>query len=310
MVWCSHCSILCGLALMTAVKGQLSHDYPLARLTSWRVGGCAQTFYRPKDLEDLAVFLRTLPPEEPLTWLGLGSNTLIRDGGILGTVIVTQAALTELELKEDNIIHAQAGVSCAQLARFAARNGFAKSDFAVGIPGTVGGALMMNAGALGGETWSFVQSVEVIDRTGRIETRYPEQFKIGYRSVIGLEDNTWFVAGEFKFPQGDKTEAFDKIHAHLAHRKETQPINLPSGGSVFRNPTGDHAARLIEASGLKGKSIGGAKVSEKHANFIVNTGDCLAADIEQLISVVHATVERDHGISLHPEVRIIGEHLK
>lgn len=290
-----------------SLKGQLAHHHALARYTSWRVGGHADTFYKPHDLEDLVAFLKQLPETEPLTWLGLGSNTLIRDGGIRGTVIVTQNALKALTLETNGWIRAEAGVSCGQFARFAARQHLAGSDFAVGIPGTIGGALAMNAGALGGETWDFVKQVEVIDRYGEITIRTPDQFQIDYRTAKGLIPGEWFVAGYFAFPPGDKDAAFEKIHAHLDHRQTTQPINLPSGGSVFRNPPGDHAGRLIEASGLKGMQIGGAQVSEKHANFIVNTGESTAEDIEQLIAFVQAAVEDQHGVQLQREVHIIGE---
>jgi len=289
----------------TPLRGQLLLNEPLADYTSWHVGGSAKRLYKPADLADLAVFLSTLPLDEPLTWLGLGSNVLIRDGGMEGTVILTLGALTALNLSPQNIVRAEAGVTCAKLAKFCAKEQFSQGAFFAGIPGTVGGSLAMNAGAFGGETWKYVVAVETIDRKGCIRQRPPEDFQVGYREVKYATEE-WFVAGHFCFPAGDTEQTQQAIKALLRKRSETQPIGEFSCGSVFRNPPGDYAARLIEACGLKGKKIGGACVSTKHANFIINSEKATAADIEQLIQLVQDTVEQQTGVALIRECHFMG----
>ncbi len=289
----------------TGLRGELIRDELLSRHTTWRVGGPARTFYRPADSADLIEFLHQLPADESLLWLGLGSNLLVRDAGFRGTVIATQGRLEALELKGEGLIRAEAGVSCAKVARFAAREGLCGAEFLAGIPGTMGGALAMNAGAFGGETWEQVVKVETVDRHGEVRERMPDEFEIGYRSVKGQEGE-WFLATWIRLSAGDVTAAQERIRQLLAKRSATQPVGLPSCGSVFRNPEGDHAARLIEAAGLKGTRIGGACVSEKHANFIINEGGASAQDIEQLIRKVQNEVEAVHGVRLQTEVKIVG----
>ncbi len=287
------------------LRGELCRDEPMSRHTSWRVGGPARTYYRPADLEDLAVFLSGLPADEDVVWLGLGSNLLVRDGGIPGTVIATFGVLGELSLLDETVLRAEAGVACAKVARFSANHGLVGGEFLAGIPGSVGGALAMNAGAFGGETWDYIRAVETIDRAGIRRVRDPDEFRVGYRQVKGPAGE-WFIAARFEFQRGNTAAALERIRALLAQRGATQPTRQPSCGSVFRNPPGDHAARLIEACGLKGSCIGAACVSGKHANFIVNTGGARAADIEALIAHVRDEVERVHGVSLQTEVRIVG----
>ncbi|EXJ15494.1 UDP-N-acetylmuramate dehydrogenase [Imhoffiella purpurea] len=289
---------------MNGLRGELRLDEPLAGHTTWRVGGPARRFYRPADVEDLVRFLSRLDEGEPLLWLGLGSNVLIADRGFEGTVIHTQGCLSRLERRGDTGIHAEAGTSCAKLARFAARLDLVGVEFLAGIPGTMGGALAMNAGAWGGETWSSVLSVRTIDRHGRIRERGPEDFRIGYREVRGPEGE-WFLDVDLQLAPGDGEAAMARIRELLERRSATQPTGLPSCGSVFRNPPGDHAARLIESQGLKGYSIGGAQVSPKHANFIINTGGATSSDIAGLIAHVQDMVESRTGIRLVPEVRRI-----
>jgi len=288
------------------LRGELQFDEPLARHTSWRVGGPADRFYRPADKEDLAAFLQSLPPGEPVTWLGLGSNVLVRDGGVRGTVIGTQGRLNAIELLEGDRLRAGAGAACAVVARTAARAGLGGAGFLAGIPGTVGGALAMNAGAFGGETWRIVVAVETVDRAGVLRRRGPEDFAVGYRSVRGPVGE-WFVEGEFQCGAADVAAEQQRIRDLLARRAATQPTGLPSGGSTFRNPEGDHAARLIEAAGLKGFRIGGAEVSPKHANFVINAHGASAADIEALIAHMRATVAERFGVDLVTEVKLIGE---
>lgn len=290
------------------LRGILRHNEPLARYTSWHVGGKARQTYRPADLEDLLQFLKLLPKEEIVVWLGLGSNVLIRDGGIAGTVIMTQGRLNKIESLDEKIIRAEAGVTCAKMAKYCAKSGFAAGAFFSGVPGTMGGALAMNAGAFGGETWRHVVVVETVDRFGAVRIRKPEEFKIAYREVVRPVDE-WFVAGHFSFAKDDTEQAAEAIRELLRKRSATQPIGEFSCGSVFRNPAGDYAARLIESSGLKGLKQGDAWVSEKHANFIINGGKATAADIEILIHLVQERVEKLHGIKLIPEVHIIGERM-
>lgn len=289
------------------LRGKLLVDEPMARHVTWRVGGPADRFYVPADIEDLAAYLATLPPDEPVFWLGLGSNLLVRDGGVRGTVIATALALGRIERQGELGLRVEAGVPCARVARAAADAGLEGAEFLVGIPGTMGGALAMNAGAFGGETWPLVRAVETVDRRGVRWMRGPEDYRIGYRSVEGPAGE-WFVAAHLELRRGDGEEARERIRDCLRRRSETQPTGVASCGSVFRNPPGDHAGRLIEAAGLKGYCIGDACVSEKHANFIVNRGNASARDIEALIAHVQATVERASGVRMVPEVHIVGEY--
>ena len=281
------------------------HDVSMAKHTSWHVGGPADLFFTPRDAVDLAAFLRQLPPDVPVLWIGLGSNLLVRDGGIRGAVVSTHGALGTLERLSATRIQAEAGVPCARVARQCVKWGLGPAEFFAGIPGTLGGALAMNAGAWGGETWRHVIEVDVLDRRGVRHTRQAADYDIGYRRVKG-PDNEWFIGARLEFDRAPGVNT-DAIRELLEKRRETQPIGEWSCGSVFTNPAGDHAARLIESAGLKGFRIGDASVSEKHANFIINHGHALAADVEALIVHVQRTVARIHGISLHTEVRIVGE---
>jgi UDP-N-acetylmuramate dehydrogenase len=286
-------------------QGDIRIDEPMSKHTSWRVGGAAERFYVPASIEDLSQFLQELPADVPVFWFGVGTNLLVRDGGIPGVVIAAAKILKDLERVDPYAVRAGAGIPCTQLARQCIRWGIGPSEFFAGIPGTVGGALAMNAGAHGGETWERVESVRTIDRSGVINERAPGEYTVGYRSVTG-PSNEWFVEATFRFDP-HVTPSKDVMTDMLERRKRTQPLGLPSCGSVFRNPPGDHAARLIEAAGLKGFSIGGAEVSEKHANFIINTGDATATDVEELIEHVRRKVIEVHGIELVHEVRIVGE---
>lgn len=294
----------------TELRGKLRSDVDMSRHISWRAGGRAERVYRPADLADLAVFLRSLPQDEPLHWVGLGSNLLVRDGGLRGTVLLMHAALSELRMEQDGSVYAQAGVPGAKLARFAALHNLGGAEFFAGIPGTLGGMLAMNAGCYGGETWNVVERVQLMSHGGELHERTPQDYDIGYRYVapkVGNEPE-YFVGAWLRLPAGDGENSREQIKSLLARRIASQPLQTPNAGSVFRNPPGDHAARLIEQCGLKGRRVGGAQVSEKHANFIVNTGGATAADIENLIGEVQATVQQQTGIRLPPEVRIIGEY--
>jgi UDP-N-acetylmuramate dehydrogenase len=281
-------------------------DEPLARHSSWHVGGPADAFFVPRDADELARFLAWLPSDVPVFFLGLGSNVLIRDGGLRGVVVSLHGSLDRLERVAPTRIHADAGVPCARVARQCAKWGLGPAEFFAGIPGTVGGALAMNAGAWGGETWPHVVEVDVVDRRGGRRTRAAAEYRWGYRSLATPAADEWFVGARFEFAAAADGAA-ERIKALLERRRDTQPIGEWSCGSTFTNPPGDHAARLIEAAGLKGFAIGGARVSAKHANFLVNEGQATAADLERLIAHVRATVERVHGVRLETEVKIVGE---
>lgn len=286
-------------------KGRLLKHEKLAKYTSWRVGGPADQLYIPQDRQDLIEFIKTLPNTEPIFWMGLGSNLLVRDGGIRGTVINTKGRLKQMNLSSDGLVYVEAGVPCAHVARFCGERGLIGAEFLAGIPGTMGGALKMNAGAFGGETWAIVNRVEMLNALGDVIGRKAQDFRVNYRSVEGFE-NEWFLSCLLTLQSGDTTESQQKIKTLLEKRGATQPTNQPSCGSVFKNPEGDYAARLIEQTGLKGYAIGGACVSEKHANFIVNTGKATAADIETLIRYVQDKVEQQQGIILQTEVCMVG----
>ncbi len=289
------------------LRGEMLYDEPMSRHTSWRAGGTAQRMYRPADLADLQHFLQQTPASEPLLAVGLGSNLLVRDGGLRGTVLLMVGALTELCMDGENI-YVQAGVPGAKLARFAASNNLCGAEFFVGIPGTLGGMLAMNAGCYGSETWQKVERVQVLTRRGELLERTPQEYEIGYRHVVQrTASEEFFVGAWLKLATGDVEAARQEIKTLMEKRSASQPLQQPNAGSVFRNPPGNHAAKLIEGCGLKGRRIGGAQVSEKHANFIVNVGEATAADIENLINEVQAAVLHQTGIDLHPEVRIVGD---
>ncbi len=288
------------------LKGKLLENEPLAKYTSWRVGGPAEQMYLPEDRDDLICFMRSLSDQQAVYWMGLGSNLLVRDGGVKGVVINTRNRLKAMDLADVDKIYVEAGVPCAHVARFSVDLGLHGAEFLAGIPGTLGGALKMNAGAFGGETWNIVEAVEMVNQKGEVFKRSPSQFEVSYRSVKG-HDNEWFLAAELKLNKHCEEGGLDKIKELLERRSLTQPTNKPTCGSVFKNPEGDHAARLIEQSGLKGHCIGGACVSQKHANFIENMGDAKASDIEQLIAYIQLQVMHQQGISLETEVCRVGE---
>jgi len=291
--------------IFPAVTGEIRENELMSRHTSWRVGGPAGIYFKPDNLDDLSQFLRSLDAGVPVFWFGLGSNLLVRDGGLPGVVIAAAGTFNVLENLREHRVRVGASVACTQLARQCIRWGFGPSEFFAGIPGLLGGALAMNAGAHGGETWERVRSVQTIDRFGEIRRRFPDEYVVGYRNVKCPPDE-WFVEAELEFDPA-VVASTDTLKEMLERRKETQPLGLPTCGSVFRNPPGDYAARLIEACGLKSCRIGEAEVSDKHANFIVNRGDASARDIENLIRHVQQTVADQTGVELIPEVQIVGE---
>ncbi len=287
--------------------GRLLLNEPMSRYTSWRVGGKADRLYIPAGLADLRLFLKSTDASQPIYFIGLGSNLLVRDGGIRGTVVLMHNVLTEMKVDGD-LVYAQAGVTCAKLAKFCAKAAKQGAEFFAGIPGTLGGALAMNAGCYGAETWQVVHRVITINARGELNQRDAKEFVASYRHVLMPEQTEWFIAAWLNLKAGDEGVATQKIKDLLAKRLASQPLNLPSAGSTVRNPQGDYAARLIEASGLKAYIIGGAQVSEKHANFIVNIGGANALDIELLIKHMYETVLAKNGVALQQEVKVIGEY--
>lgn len=295
----------------SGVRGRLAYDESMALHTSWRVGGPADRWFEPADREDLSDFVRQLPDTEPVTWVGLGSNLLVRDGGIRGTVICLKDGFDEirpeLAVSGSRLVQAGAAAHCARLAKTCADAKLAGLGFLIGVPGTLGGALAMNAGAHGGETWDFVESVEVLFDDGHFEWLPKSAFETGYRHVAVPAGFAGFIAARLRLETDADGSAAADMKAWLSKRRATQPVGKPTAGSTFRNPQGDHAARLIESCGLKGHRIGGAVVSAMHANFIVTEAGARAGDVERLIDFLRAEVERQRGVKLQPEVRFVGD---
>ena len=276
----------------------------LSRHTSWKVGGPADVFFIPDNRQDLSQFL-SQNKGNSVTWLGNGTNVLVRDGGIRGVVISTKKSINKITMVAENSCRAEVGASCMDLALFAEKNEMGPAAFFSGIPGSIGGALTMNAGSFGHETWEFVESVEVIDEVGIIHHLDPKEFKFSYRSVE-FPFPLWFISCLMKFPESETTTK-SELKAMRDQRIKTQPLTEDTCGSVFKNPKSDHAGDLIERAGLKGYKIGGCSISTKHANFIVNEGGATSADIEELIKHVQNIVKAKFDVDLETEVRIIGE---
>ena len=291
---------------ISKLRGELREQESMSRHTSWKTGGAADYYYSPADIDDLSIFISAVPMEMPIIWVGFGSNLLVRDGGVSGVVISVVGVLDNLEFNNGNEICIGAGVPCVKAARFAAKQGLGGIEFLAGIPGSIGGALAMNAGAYGGEIWRNVKQVETINRKGECKIYPREHFKVAYRSV-SLSKDEWFTNCKIELEVSDQSVVEKSIKTMLSERAEAQPLGQLSCGSVFRNPPADHAARLIESCGLKGRHVGGACVSEKHANFIINMGDATSSDIERLIELIRATVYEKHAVKLIPEVKVIGE---
>jgi len=291
------------------VRGELRHDEPMNRHGGWRVGGPARRFFKPADRDDLVAFLATLDPDEELYWVGLGSNLLVRDGGIDGTVVCLQGTLDTVETLAGDRVRAEAGATSAAVARHCARAGLLGVEFLAGIPGTLGGALAMNAGAHGDEIWQRVVGVETTGRDGILHHRVPADYRVAYRHVAGPRGE-WFLSATLQLDPGEAEEGQARIRALLERRGATQPTRQPSCGSVFKNPPGDFAGRLIEVAGLKGLRVGGASVSTKHANFIVTEAGASAGDIEAVIEQVRETVARLYGVELEIEVQIVGQRAR
>ncbi len=290
------------------LRGTLKLDEPLSRHTSWRVGGPADYFYVPADRQDVISLIKRLPPELPITWIGLGSNLLVRDGGVDGVVIKTSGALSAIESRDPGFLYAESGVSCAKVARVAIANGLVGAEFLAGVPGSFGGALVMNAGAFGGETWPLVHQIECIDRLGQCRRFDSKEIEFAYRSVK-LPAQFAVLSATLKLKAADpKMNGRGQIKTLLEKRNASQPIQTANAGSVFKNPPGNFAAKIIEQLGLKGFALGGARFSEVHANFIINNGSATAAEIESLIDQAIGQAQTQLQVELEPEVRIIGRN--
>jgi len=288
------------------IRGVLAKDVSMKKYNSWRVGGVAEYLYKPYDVNDLSVFLQLVKEKKKITWVGLGSNILVRDQGVEGVVIVLHPSLGKIIFLQKNKVFVEAGVSCVKLAQRCAEKNLTGIEFLSGIPGTIGGALAMNAGAYGSEIWDFVDDVKILDAKGVMYQRTKKDFVINYREV-SLSQSECFVAAHISLEKaGNDLRPIEKIKLFKKDRSSVQPMGASSCGSVFKNPVNTSAGALIERAGLKGYKVGRAEISKKHANFIINTGKANAADIESLILHIQSTVEKKFRIKLETEVKFIG----
>ncbi len=286
------------------MKGSLYLHEPMDRHTTFRIGGPADRFAVPLDTEDFQTLLEETPEGEKITVVGAGSNLLVQDGGLRGTVVHTKSL--DWVRVETNRASVGAGVQLPGLLRKLARRGLGGLEGLAGIPGTVGGAVCMNAGTPELSMADRLLQATLLHRSGRVEQKKREALNFGYR-FMDLPENTWITGAELQCDPGDPAEIEEAIKKRWAERNQKQPWSLPSAGSIFENPPGDYAGRLIEESGMKGARVGDAEVSTMHANFIVNRGKARAADVLALIKKVRNKVEHQFGVHLELEIRIVGE---
>ena len=289
------------------IKGKLKENISLKSYNTWKVGGNAEYFFEPKNLEDLKIFLKNTM-DYNVTFLGNGSNVLIRDGGIQGFVVCLKNSLNNYDIKNKNEFIFEAGLSCMKIAQITSKNNYTGLEFLCGIPGSLGGALRMNAGCYGGNIWENLNTVSLINSNGNILKKHKKDFNIKYRNVE-LDDNLFFINASFILKKNELNNSLDIIKDYLKDRRSKQPTSLPSCGSVFKNPENSHAANLIESIGLKEYKIGGAHVSKKHANFIISDKNTKSKDIEQLIEYIQTEVYKKKKIFLETEVKFIGNDL-
>jgi len=291
---------------LSGIRGRLMPGAALAPLTWFRVGGAAELLFQPADTEDLSLFLQKLHPEIPVTVVGVGSNLLVRDGGVEGAVIRLSAkGFGHAVLEDGNMIRAGAVLPDKRLAAFALEQGLSGLEFYHGIPGTVGGALRMNAGANGTETRERLVEAHGVDRQGRYVTLSNEEMGFTYRHS-SAPDEIIFTEGVFKGLPAPRNLIQEAMESVERHRESAQPIREKTGGSTFTNPPGGKAWQLIDAAGCRGLRVGGAMVSEMHCNFLINTGDATGHDLELLGETVRARVFETNGVKLHWEIRRIG----
>lgn len=285
---------------------RLFENEPMAKHTTFRVGGPADLLFYPESREEIIAALDAAKAENvPVCVIGNGSNLLVRDGGIRGLVIVLGDEFARVCVDGDRI-YAEAGVRLSKIAAVAQENGLTGLEFAGGIPGTLGGGCMMNAGAYGGQLSDVLVSCQVL-LDGELKSYSLEEMEMGYRTTMPLRKGGVVLSAEFKLTKGDPDAIAERMRDLAARRRDKQPLHLPSAGSTFKRPEGHFAGALIEGCGLKGCTIGGAQVSEKHAGFVVNIGGATAKDILDLIAHIQNTVLAEKGVQLEPEVRIIGE---
>lgn len=287
------------------IKGKIKYEYPLAHLTWFKVGGAADIYYKPEDLEDLIAFLKINNNTYPITVLGAGSNTIIRDGGIEGVVIKLARNFTDITFDSNNNLVVGGGCLNYSLARFAEKSSITGLEFLIGIPGCIGGGIAMNAGSYGSEFKDIVISVEAIDFSGNKHVFIVDEIGFGYRKN-SLPKNLIFTSVTFKASKGVQSEISAKMKEIAQKREDSQPIREMTGGSTFANPEGHRAWELIDAAGLRGNRMGDAGISEKHCNFMINHGQASARELEELGDYVRAKVKQNSGVELKWEIKRIG----
>jgi UDP-N-acetylmuramate dehydrogenase len=289
--------------IKTFFRGHVAQNEPLAKYTSMKVGGPADYYVEPADKADVVQLVQYLRQQAiPYLILGRGSNLLVSDEGFRGVVINVEEGLSKVELHGD-VVLAEAGAKMSKFVEFCIQHEFAGVEMLAGIPGTVGGAIVMNAGAHGGEISDYLIEVEVL-RNDQVQRVKKEDARFAYRTSAFTQDVV--LSATFQLPKSNKEELIKRRSEFLRKRNLTQPTNLPNTGSMFKNPRGNYAAKLIEQAGLKGKRVGDAQISKKHANFIVNLGNARAADIMTLIDLAQRTVYQNTGIRLELEVKLVG----
>lgn len=292
------------MARLPPVRGRLSAGAIMADVTWFRVGGAAEVMFRPADRDDLVAFLKARPADVPVTVLGVGSNTLVRDGGIPGVVIRLGRGFVDIDVDGTDII-AGAGAPDINVAMSAQRAGIGGLEFLRGIPGTIGGGLRMNAGAYGREFRDILVWAEAVDPAGNLHRLSPSDMQFGYRHC-GIPEDWIFTAARLKGEAGDRTEIQARMDEIQAAREDSQPIRSRTGGSTFANPEGHKAWQLIDAAGCRGLVVGDAQVSEQHCNFLINRGNATATDLETLGETVRERVKASSGVELRWEIRRIG----
>jgi UDP-N-acetylmuramate dehydrogenase len=294
------------LAQLPAVRGKLRAEASLAKTNWFGVGGAAEVLFRPADEGDLSYFLKEKPLDVPVTVLGVGSNVIVRDGGLDGVVVRLGGVFTEMRAEKDRI-HCGAGALDLNVAQFAQQNGLGGLEFLSGIPGTIGGALRMNAGAYGREISDVLVEARVLDEQGEAHTLTPKELNYSYRKCSGVPESWIFVGCTLQGKHGEPEVIAAEMNRIAKARGETQPVKSRTGGSTFKNPEGHKAWELIDAAGCRGLTIGGAQISELHCNFMINTGNATAADLESLGEEVRKRVKDASGIELEWEIKRIGK---
>jgi len=287
------------------IRGKFRENVSLKDYNTWKIGGFAQYLYEPYDLEDLKSFLN-ITKKEKITFIGNGSNVLIRDKGVEGYVVCLKDSLNKYYKNNKKQYTFEAGLSCMKIAQITAKNNLTGLEFLCGIPGSLGGALRMNAGCNNGSIWENVLNVTIINKEGALIKKYKKDFDISYRNV-NLENGNFFISAKFDLVENGLNNSEDIIKKFLKDRRANQPTGLPSCGSVFKNPKDNYAASLIESLGLKSHRIGGAYISEKHANFIITEKNSKSDDVEDLISHIQKKVFEKMNILLETEVKFIGK---